>query len=40
LWRTHSCVPSRHSCRDHGGVEKVSTRHGRVRAPYLVGRFV
>src|ERR1039457_3443803 len=42
MWRTHSCVPRRHSCRRpvptdcpyHNRVSrKVSTRHARVRAP-------
>ncbi len=37
-WRTHSCVPRRHSCRrpvpeGAKASRKVSTRHARVRAP-------
>src|SRR5262245_20784409 len=32
-WRTHSCVPHRHSCRCMEPVSRrVSTRHARVRA--------
>jgi len=38
MWRTHSCVPRRHSCRRPLGQcedasRKVSTRHARVPAP-------
>jgi len=37
-WRTHSCVPRRHSCRrpltrGEEASRKVSTLHARVRAP-------
>src|ERR1035441_2082282 len=42
MWRTHSCVPRRQSCRRQGPTDcpilqqvsrRVSTRHARVRAP-------
>src|SRR5262245_25106935 len=38
LWRTHSRVPCRHSCRhlwsSHQASPRVWTRHARVRAPH------
>ena len=45
MWRAHSCVPCRDSSRHlrvaalQAGVEKVSTRHARVRTPHRASVF-
>src|SRR5580698_3334258 len=37
MWRTHSCVPRRHSCVRQVVSPGVATRHARVRAPRQAG---